>query len=105
MCRWDGDLVVILANVLSPEGRKYAMKWLSAELNEEINQIELWNVNFEKVSVLNPGDLIQVFTRDGVQEYTLVHRGQEWAIQPRNLNQKHPIISFPKPPYGLIINH
>ena len=76
-----------------------AMAWLSAEINPETYEIELWNVNFDKVGILKHGDPIVYFTGGTRSQGQIAWDGSQWIIQTRDMRK----LPFPPSPFGLIV--
>lgn len=79
--------------------------WVSGELNETSNQLELWDVNRNLLGTLNVGDTVTIW--DGAGELTGSIERTQTGLQALVIHEQtgHRIINVPSLPYGLIVKH
>ena len=75
------------------------MPWVSLELNETTNCLELWNIGGSFIGKIGHGQPVVVFTGGVPLPVTMVQHDNHWKLQTRDMK----IYDFPQWPGGLIV--
>lgn len=75
------------------------MAWVSLELNETTNRLELWDIEGSVMGEIVHGQSVVVVTGGEPLSATMVQHNNHWKIQTRDMK----MYDFPQRPGGLIV--